>query len=189
MLVSFVSGDANFSRYLTQNPQRKSVEYRLRWVPPMPNLKFALPMMLTPDASQWNIGGVGSPTQNFCVGQLHFMLFMSIPFASGTQRKLVFQWNMGFTMPRQTLSRQTRHLRHYHWCKQRMPPNSTFNLCPAVISQTSYRVSLSNSDGSTDRRRRKHIPGSRWGQKGGNGKMCGGVLWVRNYFQVLFQMV
>ena len=40
---------------------------------------------------QWNIGGVGSPTQNFRVGHVHFMLFMS-----GTQRKLVFQWNMGF---------------------------------------------------------------------------------------------
>ena len=26
-------GDANFSRHLTQNLQRESVEYRLRWVP------------------------------------------------------------------------------------------------------------------------------------------------------------
>ena len=33
--------------------------------------------------------------QNFPVGHVHFMLFMSISFASGTQRKLVFQWNMG----------------------------------------------------------------------------------------------
>ena len=33
MMVSLALGDANFSRYLTQNPQRKSVEYRLRWVP------------------------------------------------------------------------------------------------------------------------------------------------------------
>ena len=33
MLVSLALGDANFSRYLTQNPQRESVEYRLRWVP------------------------------------------------------------------------------------------------------------------------------------------------------------
>ena len=33
MLVSLELGDANFSRYLTQNPQRESVEYRLRWVP------------------------------------------------------------------------------------------------------------------------------------------------------------
>ena len=33
MLVSLALGDANFSRHLTQNPQRESVEYRLRWVP------------------------------------------------------------------------------------------------------------------------------------------------------------
>ena len=33
MLVSFALVDANFSRHLTQNPQRESVEYRLRWVP------------------------------------------------------------------------------------------------------------------------------------------------------------
>ena len=42
-----------------------------------------------PDASQWNIGGVG---------HVHFMLFMSISFALGTQCKLVFQWNMGLTV-------------------------------------------------------------------------------------------
>ena len=29
------------------------------------------------------------------MGHVHFMLFMSISFASGTKRKLVFQWNMG----------------------------------------------------------------------------------------------
>ena len=61
--------------------------------PPMPNLKFALPPTPTPDTSQWNIGGDGSPMQNFCVEHVHFMLLMSISFASGTQRKLVFQWN------------------------------------------------------------------------------------------------
>ena len=33
MLVSLALGDANFSRHLTQNTQRESVEYRLRWVP------------------------------------------------------------------------------------------------------------------------------------------------------------
>ena len=65
--------------------------------PPTQNVKFALPPTPTPDASQWNIGGFGSPTQDFCVGHIHFMLFMSISFASGTQRKLVFQWNMGLT--------------------------------------------------------------------------------------------
>ena len=73
MLVSLALGDANF----------------LCW--PCTFHFFCI----TPDASQWNIGGVGSPTQNFRVGHVHFMLFMSISFASGTQRKLVFQWNMG----------------------------------------------------------------------------------------------
>ena len=33
ILVSFRLGDTNFLRPLTQNPQRESVEYRLRWVP------------------------------------------------------------------------------------------------------------------------------------------------------------
>ena len=65
--------------------------------PPTETLKFALPLTQTPDASQWNIGGVGSPTQNFRVGHVHFMLFMSISFASGTQRKPIFPWNMGLT--------------------------------------------------------------------------------------------
>ena len=35
--------------------------------------------------------------QMFCVGHVHFMLFMSISFVSGTQRKPVFQWNMGLS--------------------------------------------------------------------------------------------
>ena len=66
--------------------------------PPTQNVKFALPLTPTPDASPWNIGGVGSPTQDFHVGHVHFMLFMSISIASGTQRKLVFQWNVGFSV-------------------------------------------------------------------------------------------
>ena len=57
---------------------------------------LALPPTPTPDASQWNIGGVGSSGVGAGVGHVHFMLFMSIPFASGTQCKPVFWWNMGF---------------------------------------------------------------------------------------------
>ena len=38
------------------------------------------------------------PMQTFHAGHVHFMLFMSISFASGTQSKLVFQWNMGLRM-------------------------------------------------------------------------------------------
>ena len=33
MLVSFALPNPSFSRHLTQNPQRDSVEYRLHWVP------------------------------------------------------------------------------------------------------------------------------------------------------------
>ena len=61
---------------------------------PIPILKFALPPTPNPDASQWNKGGVGLSGVGAGVGHVHFMLFIS--FASGTQRKLVFQWNMGF---------------------------------------------------------------------------------------------
>ena len=39
-------------------------------------LKFALPPTPTPNASRWKIGGVGSPTQNSCVGHVDFMLFV-----------------------------------------------------------------------------------------------------------------
>ena len=62
-----------------------------------PNTKYKICVTpdANPDASQWNIGGVGFATQDFRAGYVHFMLFMSISFASGTQRKLVFQWNMG----------------------------------------------------------------------------------------------
>ena len=42
---------------------------------PTPNLKFVLPPTRTPNASQWNIGCVGSPTQNFRVGNVHFIFF------------------------------------------------------------------------------------------------------------------
>ena len=68
MLVSFALGDANFSRHPTQNP----------------------------NASQWNIGCIGSQTQNLCVGHVHFMIFVSISFAFCSQRRPSFQWNVGF---------------------------------------------------------------------------------------------
>ena len=58
-------------------------------LPPMLNIKFALSLMQNPNASQWNIG---------CVWHVHFMLFVSISFALGTQRERNFQWNMGFTV-------------------------------------------------------------------------------------------
>ena len=63
----------------------------------MPNLKFVLPLTPTPNASQWNIGCIGSPTQDFRVGNVHLIFLVLISFAFGSQRKPSFQWNMGFT--------------------------------------------------------------------------------------------
>ena len=69
MLVSFALDNANFSCHPTQNP----------------------------NASQWNIGCVRYQTQISCIGHVHFMFFVLISFAFGTQRKPSFQWNMGLT--------------------------------------------------------------------------------------------
>ena len=73
-------------------------------------LKFASPPTPTPDASQWNIGGVGSSG----IGHVYFMYiscifhvyFMYIPsclciifcvgYAKISRCKGRFQWNMGF---------------------------------------------------------------------------------------------
>ena len=70
-------------------------------VTPTPNLKFALPPTPTPDASQWNIVGVGSSG----VGHVHFMyiscclcIIFSIGHARISQCKPSFQWNMGSTV-------------------------------------------------------------------------------------------
>ena len=58
-------------------------------------LKFALPPTPTPDASQWNIGGVGPSGIGAGIGHVHFRFVVSISFAFGSQRKRSFQWNMG----------------------------------------------------------------------------------------------
>ena len=65
-------------------------------VTPNANFKICLPPTHNPNASQWNMGCVGSPTQNFCVGHVDFMLFVLISFALVTQREPSLQWNMGF---------------------------------------------------------------------------------------------
>ena len=59
--------------------------------------KYALPPTQNPNASQWNIGCVGTQTQNLCIGHAHFVLFVLISFALVTQREPSLQWNMGFT--------------------------------------------------------------------------------------------
>ena len=81
-----------------QCPRRQNFRWGYQHVgilEPNANPKFALPPTPTPDASQWNIGGVGYQMQNFCIGHVHFM-FLCSTFAFGTQRKPSFQWNMGF---------------------------------------------------------------------------------------------
>ena len=62
-------------------------------LPPMRTLKFALPPTPTPKGSMWNIGGIGSPTQNSRVGHVHFMVFVLISFVLGRQRVPSLQWN------------------------------------------------------------------------------------------------
>ena len=63
-------------------------------LPPKPNLKFALFPTPTPDASQWNIGGIGPSGVGAGVGHIHFRLFVSISFVFGSQHKRRLQWNM-----------------------------------------------------------------------------------------------
>ena len=65
-------------------------------LPPMLMLKFALPPTPTPYTSRWNIGGIGSQTRGAGIGHVDFILFVSISFALGSQRKPSFKWNMGF---------------------------------------------------------------------------------------------
>ena len=62
----------------------------------MRNLKVAFYPTQNPNASQWNIGCVGSLALGLCVGHVHFIFFVLISFALGSRRKRSFQWNMGF---------------------------------------------------------------------------------------------
>ena len=65
--------------------------------PPHAKPKICVTPTPTPDASQWNIGGVGPSGVEAGVVHVHFRLFVSISFAFGGQRKRSFQWNMGLT--------------------------------------------------------------------------------------------
>ena len=64
----------------------------------MRNLKVAFYLTRNPNASQWNIGCVGSSGVGAGIGHVHFRLFVSISFAFGSQRKRSFQWNMGLSL-------------------------------------------------------------------------------------------
>ena len=71
----FCVGDTNM---LVSWSQRKPFKFALA---PTQNLKFALAPTPTPDASQWNIGCVGSLALGLCVGHVHFIFFVLISFA------------------------------------------------------------------------------------------------------------
>ena len=80
-------------------------------VTPTRTLKFALCPTRNPNASQWNINCVGSPSIGAHVGHIHFMLFVSISFAFGSQRECSFQWNMGFRILIQTVKNHASHVK------------------------------------------------------------------------------
>ena len=94
-------GNAPDARFLRWRYQHVGIFWRYLTLKfafsPTPDLKFAFPPTPTPDASQWNIGCVGSLALGLCVGHVHFIFFVLISFASDTRRKPVFQWNMGYT--------------------------------------------------------------------------------------------
>ena len=59
MLVSFALADANLSRFTRHG-----------------NLKVAFYPTPTPNASQWNIGGVGPSGVGAGIGHVHFIFFV-----------------------------------------------------------------------------------------------------------------
>ena len=65
---------------------------------PTRNLKVVFYPTRNPNASQWNIGCVGSLALGLCIGHVHFIFFVLISFALGSRRKRSFQWNMGFKL-------------------------------------------------------------------------------------------
>ena len=75
-----VLGNAPDARILRWRYQHVGIFWRdltLKFAsPPTPNLKFALPPTATPEASQWNIGGVGPSGVGAGVGHVHFIFFV-----------------------------------------------------------------------------------------------------------------
>ena len=60
-------------------------------LPPMRPLKFAFPLTQNPNASHWNVARIGFPGIKAWVGHVHFMLFVPILFALGSQHEHSFQ--------------------------------------------------------------------------------------------------
>ena len=61
-------------------------------------LKVTFNLTRNPNASQWNIGCVGSLALGLCIGHVHFKFCVLISFALGSRGKCTFQWNMGFSV-------------------------------------------------------------------------------------------
>ena len=59
-------------------------------VSPTQNIKFVFPPTQNPNASQWNIGCVGSLALGLCVGHVHFIFFVLVSFALGSRPNEVF---------------------------------------------------------------------------------------------------
>ena len=77
-LENFLCWDTNM--LVSKNPcGRNAMPDRPKAKPGMPNV--------SPKASRWNVGCVGSPRIGARVGHVHFMLFVSILFELGTQRE------------------------------------------------------------------------------------------------------
>ena len=81
-LGTFASPNAKDSTFALPNTRNTNMLVSLA----LGELKVAFYPTPTPDTSQWNIGGVGPSGIGAGVGHVHFMLFMSISFASGTHR-------------------------------------------------------------------------------------------------------
>ena len=68
-------------------------------VTPNAKLKIYVRPNVNPNSRRWNIGCVRVPNRGAGIGHVHFMLFVSISFVLGTQRKPIFEWNMGYRIP------------------------------------------------------------------------------------------
>ena len=86
MLVFFALGNAKVISFALADAKVPDARYFVFWwniglrlkfaLAPTQNLKFALAPTPTPDASQWNIGGVGPSGVGAGVGHVHFIFFV-----------------------------------------------------------------------------------------------------------------
>ena len=62
------------------------------------NANFASPPTPTPNMTRWNIGRVGSPTQNSCIGHVHLIFLVSISFALGAVFSGIWAFSLYYTL-------------------------------------------------------------------------------------------